>query len=895
MPLRGRLGWLPHGRLVRRMILLFVLSSTLPILVASAVAYAELVRTIDRQQSRALRNQAKSVGMSLFGQLQLVQDTLELPPPADRGARMIPGGLGKVTYEPHPPEQGTVVERVALSWDPAPTGAGLQMLRDLPQWGLRARARLDPAALANAAAGEGAEVALSFGPGLPPLFDGQAILTPDPAAQWRTSTWVLPLSTHFEALDMTITVAEAPTTAVADLGLIKVAVPLALVAAVAMAIWFAIALLRRHLGPLQTLTTATRRIARREFDVRLNITTDDELGQLAHDFNSMAENLNVQFSTLESVAEVNRLLLEAPSLETILDALLPRMSRVLHTDRIAVLVPDAQSPGHMQVHACDRDMQRFRTAQRVELPYTWEQFCRPSDDTLRAQFLSQSLRVAEATVRVALLRQGPRTIGCLCLCWLPGNPPPPHSVQIERELADRLSVAMTNLSHEQELLHRARYDSLTGLANRDHFSELLERQIGIARSGAQNSALLYIDLDGFKNINDSAGHEAGDRVLIEIASRLKACAGPDATVARLGGDEFAVLVAASGEYDRPDAVASRMLLALHGPVTVNGLERPMSASIGLARIPDHGDNSETLLRNADIAMYKAKEYGRNRVAAFAPAMLREVTARVDIEVGLQRAIERDELQLHYQPIVSAARLVSAEALLRWNWTGHGPISPADFIPIAEQSDLIERLGNWSLWRVCADLAAWRRSAVAPDYVSINVAPRQLQSEEFVPETLRALAAHGLVPADLQLEITESAIRDGLRAQSMIRRLSDLGFRIAMDDFGTGYSSLAHLHRYPFDVVKVDRSFILSLPVDTTSLRLVDAIIRMAHGLEKHVIAEGVESAEQEAVLRDLGCDAMQGYLYGEPMQAAAFARYLQGRRDDAPATDFIDPVGLLSA
>jgi diguanylate cyclase (GGDEF)-like protein len=911
MPVGGPDWWLPRGQLVRRMILLFVLASALPILLASAIAYSELVRTVDRQQERALREEAKSTGMSLFGQLQLIKAALDLPPLQNSRSRPLPGDLGEITYEsvrsqadytdpqglsPVPLSPRLRSGSTVLVWEAANSGAAqLQMRKYLPTENLLVRARIDPTSLASAVAGEGAAVALSFKDGGPPVYDAERILGAEPDASWRRSTWVLPLAGHFDAPDLTITVGEPRQSAMDELGLFKIAIPLVLAGAMSMAVWFAIMLLRRQLGPLQTLISATRRVARREFDVRLDIDTDDEFGQLARDFNSMAENLKIQFSTLESVAEVDRLLLETPSLDQILEALLPRVAAVMGADRIGVLLQDAQLPLDAQVHTHWRGAPGRRPVHRVALQPGWQQICSTSDHAVRAQLVEQALGTGLAEVRLEPLRQGQRVTGLLCLCWLPGNVPSPQSLQIVRDLADRLSVALANLKHEQELLLRARFDDLTGLANRGYFAELLEKQIGDSTAGGQNAALLYIDLDGFKNINDSAGHEAGDQVLVEIAARLRRCAAPGDTVARLGGDEFAVLVGASGSARGPDVLAASMLHALHQPVSVSGLDRPMSASIGLARIPAHGDDSETLLRNADIAMYKAKELGRNRVAAFTPAMLSEVTARVDIEVGLQQAIQRNELSVQYQPIVSAAGMVSAEALLRWHWRGHRLVGPAEFIPIAEQSDLIDRLGAWSLGRVCADLATWRRSGIAPDFISINVAPRQLQSEDFLTEALRVLALNGLTPSDLQLEITESAIGDGQQAQAMIRRLSEHGFRIAMDDFGTGYSSLSHLHRYPFDVVKVDRSFIASIPSDTMSLRLVDAIVRMAHGLDKRVVAEGVESAEQQAVLLELGCDAMQGYLHGEPMDCAAFGAYLGQSRSMPTELATSGPARLRSA
>lgn len=880
--------WLPRGRLVRRLILLFCLASVLPILVAGGVAYGELVRTADRQQERALREEAKSAGMNVLGLLQLVTSAMELPPPAGETTRQIPGGLGQIRYEyvgtawsasqselriPGPAMAslnagGIVIHPVSGSAE----SRGLEMLQFQAAAGLLLRANIEPATLAAVVAGEEAALAVRFVNETRPLYDRHGILQTQPNAHWRTSSWVLPLSGQFFAPSLEITMGATRQSAFAEMGLFKIVVPLVLVAAIAMAIWFAVAFLRRQLGPLETLTAATRRIARRELDVRLDIATDDEFGQLAHDFNIMAGNLRNQIRTLESVAEVDRLLLQAPTLANVLEALLPRMAVVMGADRIGVLLPDPQAPELLQVHEFVSGTTAPHAPRSVAMPSGWLQACQDHDDAAMLAVARTVLQTGSTGVSIQRLRHGKSVAGCLCLGWLAAKVPLREDRQMERDLADRLSVALANLSHEQELLRRARFDGLTGLANREFFTETVERHIATLGAGGHNAALLYVDLDGFKKINDSAGHEAGDQVLIEIAARLVRSAGPNNTVARLGGDEFAVLVSASDDPRTPAMVATRILLALQEPVSATGLDRPMSASIGMVRLCEDGDNSETLLRNADIAMYRAKELGRDRIAAFAPIMLNQAKARVDIEIGLRQAVERGELELHYQPIVSAAGLISAEALLRWNWRGHRQVGPAEFIPIAEQSRLIETLGKWSLEQACADLMRWRKSGVAPEYVSINVAPRQLQSEDFLSDILRIVKACGLSPPDLQLEITESAISDGLKAQAMIHSLSEQGFRIAMDDFGTGYSSLSHLHEYPFDVVKVDRSFVASIPGNPMSLRLVDAVIRMAHGLEKRVVAEGVETLDQQAVLLELGCDAMQGFLYGEPVESATFIR-----------------------
>src|SRR6185312_5540961 len=354
-------------------------------------------------------------------------------------------------------------------------------------------------------------------------------------------------------------------------------------------------------------------------------------------------------------------------------------------------------------------------------------------------------------------------------------------------------------------------------------------------------------------------------LLIEVAGRLRGCVQPADIVVRLGGDEFAIIMLANGGPDEAAATAARVLRALQAPIPVAGADRYVSASIGVAMIPADGDTVDLLLRNADIAMYQAKERGRNAVAFFSREMHRQMQERINLEVALQGAIDRNELRLHYQPIISAGRIAGVEALVRWSRTAGSEIGPAEFIPIAEQSGLIVTIGDWVLVQACADFARWRDAGIAPGYVSVNVAPKQLQSSGFLERLQRLMSERQMQPAEIQLEVTESTIANGPQVIATLERLHGLGLRLALDDFGSGYSSLGQLQRLPFDVVKIDRSFIVELPDSLIALQLVRTILRMTQGLDKLAVAEGVETVAQRDVLHELGCSAMQGYLFGRPV------------------------------
>jgi diguanylate cyclase (GGDEF)-like protein/PAS domain S-box-containing protein len=442
---------------------------------------------------------------------------------------------------------------------------------------------------------------------------------------------------------------------------------------------------------------------------------------------------------------------------------------------------------------------------------------------------------------------------------------------------------------ETDLAYQAWYDVLTGLANR---SRLIERTAVALEQAAspEKIVLLFVDLDGFKSVNDSLGHSYGDELLKNVAARiLDATRGSD-TVARLGGDEFAVLL--HNAQSRSDAMttARRVLNAVGQPLSLEGQEISISASIGVAH-GDEGDTAEMLVRNADLAMYRAKLAGRSRIEAFAPEMHAIVHERLAFESDLRKALELNQFSLAYQPIfeITTGRITGAEALLRWTHPIRGAVPPSDFIPVAERIGLIAALGRWTLRTACAQGAQWiaarqalhpkgehrvadsRHSAQPPFYLSVNVSSRQLQDATIVADVARALAATKFDPHCLVLEITESVImHDVEETLPRLHELKSLGLRLAVDDFGTGYSSLSYLQRLPIDVMKVDRSFVRGIGASGHSESLVRTVLALGDMLGMQCVAEGVETLAQHDFLASLGCAHGQGFRYGRPVAADAF-------------------------
>jgi diguanylate cyclase (GGDEF)-like protein/PAS domain S-box-containing protein len=445
----------------------------------------------------------------------------------------------------------------------------------------------------------------------------------------------------------------------------------------------------------------------------------------------------------------------------------------------------------------------------------------------------------------------------------------------------RLIYAAQNIDDRKKIEQRIRYlartDPLTKMANRMQFQHYLQQGIARARRSRKYLALMYLDIDRFKDINDTFGHGAGDRTL-EIFSRRVLDELPEQSVAgRLAGDEFGVMISGFDSLNElataVAVLADKLLSSIGKPFDVNGEEVFMTCSIGIARYPRDGDNVIDLLRNADAALYQAKRAGGNCFEFYSPDMNVEAVERLMLKSKLRRALEHDELRLHYQPKygLKTGRIEGAEALIRWDQPDHGLLFPSDFIPLAEETNLIVQVGDWVLDRVCADYRRWQRIVPSPCRVSLNLSLRQLQQRRFLEKVRETFEAHGVSPTCLELEITETTLMDDTdRTIRILDSLYGMGLHLAIDDFGTGYSSLSALQQFPINTLKIDQSFVTDVAIDRDDAAIVRTIIQMGHSLDLEVVAEGVESEEQLTFLRQEGCDYAQGHLFGDPMTGEEF-------------------------
>lgn len=438
--------------------------------------------------------------------------------------------------------------------------------------------------------------------------------------------------------------------------------------------------------------------------------------------------------------------------------------------------------------------------------------------------------------------------------------------------------------HEAELEYQASHDNLTGLPNRSLLRERIERAIDKARRDNRRVAVVFVDLDHFKLINDSLGHHVGDRLLLEVAGRLTSCIRSHDSVARQGGDEFVLVLTEQHDADETLAIISRLLEVISQPWVNDGQEYGLSCSIGISCYPKDGNNPDALLRCADAAMYQAKASGRSTYHFYTPELNLAISERLELENSLRHALERNEFRVYYQPRIDVAsgHIIGAEALIRWDCPGKGLIPPESFISIAEETGLIIPIGQWILQEACRQNSAWQQAGLPAINVSVNLSPIQFRDAGLVQSVAAALQQADLDPAFLELELTESFVmHDAERINIAMQSLKALGVDIAVDDFGTGYSSLSYLKRFPVDRLKVDKSFVRDIDSDPDDAAIVRAIITLGHALGLKVVAEGVETRAHLEFLQQHGCDELQGYYFSRPVPAAEMEALLRGTAANA--------------
>jgi diguanylate cyclase (GGDEF)-like protein len=639
---------------------------------------------------------------------------------------------------------------------------------------------------------------------------------------------------------------------------------------------------RRHVPALKALDQGLRSLMERRFD-RLSVAAVDEPRRVVRTFNECAASLEEQFRALQTLSEIDQLLLGPAELEEMLESILERVQTVTRCHTVGITLRDADAPGRGRIYLAanglsglpvsrvtlDDDMVTTLATEAEGLTIT-------RCEEARHSFLRPLHEIGSEFFWVWPVMPGERVEAILAVGYREAPASDPQVASCGGQFAHRLAIALSKTARDERLHRQAHYDPLTALPNRLLFLDRLNQELASATAGLGRGALLYIDLDHFKRVNDSVGHAAGDQLLTIVAQRLRSCVKDGDTVARLGGDEFTVILRNVADPDAARAVAERIIESLQLPVNIGGRDQYVCASIGITLFPDDGMTLEELMRNADTAMYRAKDLGRGRATFFDLNMTGKPPAAT--ETGLHRALRRREFSLFYQPQFSVAdgSLMGLEALLRWQTPRDGVRYPGEFVPAAEESGLIVDIGGWVLETACAQLAEWRNQNIAPPRLALNVSAQQLKHSEFPKSVKRALEKYGIPPSLLELELTESVFADETAGAALVR-LAQIGVHLALDDFGTGYSSLNYLRQYPIGTVKIDRTFLEEVPQNPASATLVETIVVMAHALGKRVVAEGIEVVEQLEFLRERRCDVAQGFYLARPLATSAVTELLQAR------------------
>jgi diguanylate cyclase (GGDEF)-like protein len=639
-------------------------------------------------------------------------------------------------------------------------------------------------------------------------------------------------------------------------------------------------LARRYVPALRAGHAALEALRERR-PVPLGACGDDEPRALIDAIASCGAEIEEQLRILETLAELDRLLLGSAALEQLLETMLARLRTLTRCHCAGITVQERDAPGRGCVYvtatglddlpvtriALDREMLATLVMQSGGLTIA-------RCEEARHSFLTPLQRTGAEIFWVWPVLVAGRVEAIIAIGFREALTGDARITRCGGEFAARLAAALSRSERDERLYRQAHYDPLTALPNRLLFRECLAQELANGSRGA----LLYIDLDHFKSVNDGFGHATGDQLLALVAQRLRAAVKEGDLVARLGGDEFAVVLRNVADAAAAGMVASRIAESLQMPVSAGGADHQISASIGVTLFPGDGASLDDLVRNADDAMYRAKDLGRGRFTFFE----RDTRPGGAAASGLYRALRKREFSLFYQPqfAVSDGSLAGIEALLRWHTPSEGTRQPEEFVPAAEESGLIVDIGGWALDAACVQLAAWRERGTMPPRLAVNICAQQLRDPDFAHTVRRALEKHALAPEVLELELAASVLADA-DAAAALGRLVQIGARLVLDDFGRA-CPLSYLRRYPVSAVKIDRSLIAQVPSDAESAAIVETSIMMAHALGKRVTAQGIERIEQLDFLRERRCDLAQGFYLARPLSAAAVTELLAAR---APSSE----------
>ena len=918
------------GRVARRVFLLFVLSAFIPLALVAVLSLAQVRDVLLQQAEQRLAASSKAYGMVIFERLQLASEVAlgasalrdrswRTPSPLDRYFQSL--GLvdarGKTTdllgQAAIPPLSADSRQRLAsgkhlivltqekpgtrvfLLMPDFGSAAGTVLFGEIRPEFLWGNPDMLPTATEFCVIDDGTRIVLFC---TVPIPDGalKAIDTPSTQSalhffSWtedqqtrRAVAWGQFMRAEFGIGDWIVVASQLESHQLSRIGEFRrLFIPVVLLALLVVT-WLSMRQIRSTLVPVEALAAGARRVARNDFATPVDVKRDDELGELATAFNHMSARLGRQFSALTVLAEIDHLILSSLDTEQIIRRVLERIGDLVPADFLSITLLDHDNPNLARTYACEARRpgdvsaarQEVSASERSVLEASPQGFWIPVRDADSGGYLSHLQNQGMVTAYVQPIIWREVVCGALALGFRVAPEIGDEDQKQVRDFADRVAVAISSAWRDEQLYLQAHFDPLTGLPNRLLLADRITQEIARSQREAGSFALLFADLDHFKDVNDTLGHTCGDAVLKEAAGRIAHCLREIDTVSRPGGDEFIVILTQLQRPQDAGRVAEQIVKSLSEAFVIDGQASFLSASIGIALYPADGRSAETLIKNADTAMYRAKAGGRAQAVYFEENMNAMAVARVTLDRDLRRAIERDELKLLYQPVIDLrpGGICGAEALLRWNHPELGWVSPARFIPIAEESGYIEHITRWVMHEACRQLKQWQTDGVALDRLAVNVSARQFRKPGLVDLIVECTHAAGIAPSCLEVEITETVLIDhGPEVERMLQEIAAMGISISLDDFGTGFSSLSYLKRFVVHTVKIDRAFIEGLGRDTDSEAIVAAIIAMSHALGKTVTAEGVETYEQLSILGKLKCDRVQGFRFSRPLAAAEFAQF----------------------
>ena len=917
-----------QSRVGQRLFVSFVLATLLPILVLAGYAYSKVSQVLTQSTNQHLQQESKMVGMMIVDRLNKQAEKLHMltvEHPGVISASWLK--LSGFTYiEPVTesiraslsPEQIQQLAqgRVVLLSGVARAG-GMEMLvqpatsKEPLIAGLNTQSWWQDDILPEdfcilSRNGRLVYCSPSLAPEVrtwpPNLFEGAntgAFAIDQGGLKFAAGYWNVSLDALYAMPGFVFVVAEQDQSALTVLFRFKLFFIALALLAVSSAAWVAVRQIRRQLLPLNQLMAGTKRLAEGDFENTIPQASDDEFGQLATSFNIMSDSLNRKFHVLKKLDELDHSLLGSAELATLFRVFFSDLKQSLPAD--VVLIVHREGAGRFAFYSSDElPVREFSTGDGV-------QACEDLFDRVGGAiegFLNVvDIREEKCLVGTPIsgvqhafmmpIKIGHQTVSLLTLGFVHPGEITEDIIQSARIFSERLSVAAGKLEADQKLYHQAHHDPLTHLPNRVLLAEHTEHAILRSDRNGSATALLLADLDGFKHINDSLGHEAGDMLLQICAKRLRENLRASDTVARYGGDEFILLLP---DLDRDTAVddvfsiINKLQHVFHEPIDLLGRMVLIDFSVGVALYPNDASSFHDLLKMADTAMYVAKNAIDKSFAFFNQHMNHEVRHRFELMQELKTAIDKNELRLFYQPKVDAltGMIVGAEALARWQSPTRGLVMPGEFIPLLDQMGMSPLLGEWVIEAACAQMQAWDERICSSVSVSINLSPLQFLDESLCEKIHRAIERHDLSPSRLEIEILEDTAVDGSKVvQDNLVALRQKGFTIALDDFGTGYSSLVNLINVPANVLKLDRSFISDIATNTKRQSTVEHIIALAKTLDFQLVAEGIEEKDQAEWLKTKGCDQLQGYLYGRPVPAADFEKLVCARHDSMATDDFL--------